>query len=131
MKQSNNYHGIDAVDNMRRMTRKLLAGKTITIGRPDKAVLRSIWDAMNKTGVLLLPSVKEFHQRKLKRPFGPVIETELTITYSWIDIKTGAKTEPTPVRVTHCGEPGKITSSLTGALDKAEWLFFLLDLDLL
>lgn len=131
MKQTNNYHGIDAVDNMRRMTRKLLAGKTITIGRPDKAVLRSIWDAMNKTGVLLLPSVKEFHQRKLKRPFGPVIETELTIIYSWFDTRTGAKTDPTPVSVTHRGEPGKITSSLTGALDKAEWLFFLLDLDLL
>ncbi|MBP3269876.1 MAG: hypothetical protein J6L98_04265, partial [Bacteroidales bacterium] len=73
MKQTNNYHGIDAVDNMRRMTRKLLAGKTITIGRPDKAVLRSVWDEMNNSGVLLLPSVKEFHQRKLKRPFGPVI----------------------------------------------------------
>ncbi len=131
MKQSNNYHGIDAVDNMRRMTRKLLAGKTITIGRPDKAVLRSIWDAMNKTGVLLLPSIKEFHQRKLKRPFGLVMETELTIVYSWFDTRTGAKTDPTPVCVTHRGEPGKITSSLTGALDKAEWLFFLLDLDLL
>ena len=131
MRHTNNYQGIDTVDNLRRATRKLLAGKTITIGRPDKAVLRSIWDAMNNSGVLLLPSVKEFHQRKLKRPFGPVMETELTITYSWIDIRTGAKTEPTPVRVTHRGEPGKITSSLTGALDKAEWLFFLLDLDLL
>lgn len=129
MKHTNNYQGIDTVDNLRRATRKLLTGKKISIGRPDKAVLRNIWNEMKKSGVLLLPSIKEFHQKKLKRPFGLVMETELTITYSWIDIRTGAKTDPTPVCVTHRGEPGKITSSLTGALDKAEWLFFLLDLD--
>ena len=131
MKHTNNYQGIDTVDNLRRATRKLLTGKKISIGRPDKAALRNIWNEMKKSGVLLLPSIKEFHQKKLKRPFGLVMETELTITYSWIDIRTGAKTDPTPVCVTHRGEPGKITSSLTGALDKAEWLFFLLDLDLL
>lgn len=124
-------HKNKAIDRLRHEVRQLLSDCPIAIGKPDKNVLRVIWEAMNRSGVLLLPSVKEYHLRKLKRPFGLVMETELTIVYSWIDTRTGLKTTPEPITVTHRGEPGEITSSLTGALDKAEWLFFLLDLDLI